>query len=123
MTVNLRSESLTSLEEMAAQYGLDADELLNQALKSYRRKLEEAKIEAEKQSFLAQHAQLKEMYLNKFIAMHHGQVIDQDENFENLHHRIRQKYGRQAILLRRVEEEPDRPLVMRSPRIRWSLST
>jgi hypothetical protein len=119
MTLNLSSKSLTNLEEMAVQYGLDADELLNQALKSYRRKLEEAKIEAEKQHFLSQHAQIKKVYLNKFVAVHQGQVVDHDESFESLHRRIRQKYGRQAILIRRVEEEPDPPLVMRSPRIWW----
>ena len=120
MTLNLSSKSLTNLEEMAVQYGVDADELLSQALKSYRRKLEEAKIGAEKQHFLSQHAQLKKAYLSQFIAMHQGQVVDHDESFEILHRRIRQKYGRQAILIRRVEEEPDPPLVMRSPRVRWS---
>lgn len=120
MALNLSSNNLTYLEEIASQYGLDADELLSKALKDYRRKLEEAKIEAEKQSFLSQHPQLKETYLNKFIAMHQGRVVDHDESFEILHRRIRQKYGRQAILIRQVEEEPDRPLMMRTPRVRWS---
>jgi hypothetical protein len=118
--MNLKTETLNDLAEMANQYGLDADELLNKALKSYRRQLEEAKIEAEKQEYLRQHTQLKQTYLGQFIAMHHGQVIDHDQKFETLHRRIRQKYGREAILMRRVEEEPDRPLVWRSPRIHWS---
>lgn len=105
---------------MATQYGLDANDLLNKALKNYRRQLEEAKIETEKQHFLSQHTQLKETYLNQFVAVHHGNVIDHDQSFEKLHYRIRQKYGREAILIRRVEEEPDRPLMMRSPRVRWN---
>jgi hypothetical protein len=115
--INLKTETLNGLAEMANQYGLDADELLNKALKSYRRQLEEIKIEAEKQEYLRQHAQLKRIYLGHFIAMHNGQVIDHDQNFEAIHRRIRQKYGREAILVRRVEEEPDRPLIWRSPRI------
>ncbi|MBI1879477.1 MAG: hypothetical protein HYR94_14870 [Chloroflexi bacterium] len=116
MTINLKSETLHELEEIASQYGLEADDLLNKALKNYRRQLEEAKIETEKQQFLSQYAQLKQIYLGQFIAMHQGQVVDHDSNFEILHRRIRQKYGREAILMRRVEEEPDRPLMWRSPR-------
>ncbi len=81
--------------------------------------MEEAKIEAEKQQYLAQYANLKETYLGQFIAMHQGQVVDHDSSFESLHRRIRQTYGREAILIRRVESEPDRPLMMRSPKIRW----
>jgi hypothetical protein len=120
MTVNLKSETLNDLAEMASQYGLDANELLNKALRNYRRQLEEAKIEAEKQQFLRQHPQLKQTYLGQFIAMHRSQVIDHDQDFETLHRRIRQKYGREAILIRQVELEPDRPLIVRSPRIHWS---
>jgi hypothetical protein len=120
MALNLNTKTLANLEEMANQYGLDADELVVNALKIYRRQLEEAKIEAEKQEFLSQHNQLKETYLGQFIAMHQGQVIDHDQDFEPLHQRIRQKYGREAILIRRVEVEPERPLLIRSPRIRWS---
>lgn len=83
-------------------------------LRNYRRQLEEAKIEAEKQQFLRQHLQLKQTYLGQFIAMHRGQVIDHDQDFETLHRRIRQKYGREAILIRQVEPEPDRLLIVRS---------
>lgn len=122
MTVNIKSETLNELEEIASQYGLEADDLLNKALKNYRRQLEETKIEAEKQHFLRQHSLLKKNYLGRFIALHHGQIVDHDQDFETLHRRIRQKYGREAILMRRVEEEPDRPLVWRSPRFHWSKS-
>jgi len=123
MTLNLSPHTLTALEEMATHYGLDANELIDNALKIYRRRLEETKIEAEKRQFLVQHNRLKENYLGQFIAMHEGQVVDHDPDFVSLHQRIRQKYGHEAILIRRVEIEPDRPLLMRSPRIRWSQPT
>jgi len=120
MALNLNPKTLADVAEMAVQYGLEADELVENALKIYRRRLEEIKIETEKQQFLVQHDRLKEIYPGQFIAMHQGQVIDHDQEFEPLHRRIRQKYGREAILIRQVEAEPDRPLMMRSPRIRWS---
>ena len=115
MAINLKSEILVDLENLANQYNLDANDLLDKALKTYRRRLEENKIETEKQYFLAQHTQLKENYLGQFIAIHLGNVIDQDSNFEALHQRIRQNYGREAILIRKVEQEPDRPLLVRRP--------
>ena len=46
--LNLKAEILADLEELAQQYELDANEVLTQALKTYRRRLEETKIEMEK---------------------------------------------------------------------------
>jgi len=120
MTFQLTAENLSYLEDMSRHYNLDINELLNQALKKYRRYMEERKIEAEKKDFLRQHAQLKQTYLGRFVAMHHGQVIDYDQDVVLLHQRIRRKYGREAILIRQVEEEPERPLIMRSPRLHWN---
>jgi len=121
--LNLKAEILADLEELAQQYELDANEVLTQALKTYRRRLEETKIEMEKKQFLAQHSRLKDTYLGQFVAMHHGQVVDHGLDFETLHQRIRHKFGREAILIRRVEEEPDPPLMIRSPKVRWSNPT
>ncbi len=120
MVLRLNPETLSELEKMADQYDVDANRLLENALKAYRRQLEEEKSKLEKQHFLSQHAKLKEAYLGHFIAMDHGQVVDHDLSFETLHQRIRQQFGRQAILIRRVEVEPDRPLMIRSPKFRWS---
>lgn len=117
MALQLKNELLVDLEKLASQYELDANDLLSSALKAYRRQLEEAKIESEKRAFLSQHSHLKATYLGQFIAIHQGQVVDYDPSFEPLHRRIRQKYGREAILIRQVEEEADRPMLIRSPRI------
>ena len=120
MSLNLNHQVVTNIKEMAGQYNLDANDLLTQALKNYRRKLEEAKIKTEKQHFLRQHSQLKTLYLGMYIAMHQGQIVDYDAHFESLHRRIRQTYGRTAILIREVKPDPDPPLMLRSPRVRWS---
>ncbi len=120
MTFQLTTENLNYLEDMAINYNLDINELLDRALKKYRRYMEERKIETEKKEFLRQHTQLKQTYLGRFIAMHQGQVIDHDQDVVLLHQRIRRKYGREAILIRQVEEEPERPLIMRSPRLHWN---
>ena len=41
-------------------------------------------------------------------AIHNGKVVDHDQDFQSLHSRIRQRFGRQPVLLRRVEAEPER---------------
>ncbi len=117
MTVTLTIENLTQLERVATQYNVDANTLFDEALKRQRRYLEERKIEREKQAFLQNHADWKQTYLGQIVAVHHGIIIDTDADMNRLHQRIRQQYGREAILIRRVEEEPDRPLMMRSPRL------
>lgn len=63
------------------------------------------------------HAELAEKYLGQYVAIHNGKVVDHDKDFHSLHSRIRQRFGRQPVLLRRVEAEPERVLAFRSPRL------
>ncbi len=66
------------------------------------------------------HAQLLVQCFGEHIAIYNGQVVDHDPKFERLHVRIRQKYGNQPVLLRRVEPQPERELMFRSPRMEKS---
>jgi len=75
------------------------------------------RIRAEARAFRAMHDRLVKEYLAKYVAIHDGAVVDHDEDFQALHARIRQKYGRQPVLLRRVEPEPERVLTFRSPSV------
>jgi hypothetical protein len=58
--------------------------------------------------------------LGEYVAIHNRQVVDRDREFQMLHTRIRQRYGRQAVLIRKVEPLADRELVFRSPRFEES---
>lgn len=64
------------------------------------------------------HAELAEKYLGQYVAIHNGKVVDHDDDFQSLHSRIRQRFGGQPVLLRCVEAEPERVLVICSPRYR-----
>ncbi len=52
-----------------------------------------------------------------YVAIHNGEVVDNDTDVRALHLRIRQQFGRIPVLLRQVmtEKEP-RDLIFRSPK-------
>ena len=97
---------------------VDADipTLLDRAVREYLDRLAEQKIIAESEAFRAMHAELLQQYWGKYVAVHDGEVVDHDEDVCALNRRIRARYGRRAVLLQRVTEQPEVELVIRSPK-------
>ena len=117
-TVILQPELMEQLEQVAAEQAVMPEEVLETAVRTYLRQIEREKIKAEAEALRSMHPELAEKYLSQYVAIHHGKVVDYDQDFQSLHSRIRQRFGRQPVLLRRVEAEPERVLVFRSPRYR-----
>lgn len=115
-TVTLQPELMEQLEQVASKQAVLPEELLETAVRTYLRQIEREKIKAEAEAFRSMHAELAERYLGQYVAVHDGKVVDHDEDFQSLHSRIRQQFGRQPVLLRRVETVSERVLVFRSPR-------
>ena len=115
-TVILQPELMEQLEQVAAEQAVMPEQVLETAVRAYLRQLEREKIKAEAEAFRSMHAELVEKYLGRCVAIHDGKVVDHDEDFQSLHTRIRQRFGRQPVLLRRVEVEPERVWTFRSPR-------
>lgn len=103
------------VHEAATTQTIQPEQLIDAAVRAYLRQLDRARIKAEVQTFQAQHADLLGSYFGEYVAMYNGQLVDHDADFEALHTRIRHKYGNQPVLLRRVEQQPTRELVFRSP--------
>ncbi|MCB0191006.1 MAG: hypothetical protein KDJ65_03605 [Anaerolineae bacterium] len=116
-TVTLSPQLLAELEQVATEQAVNPEQLLEDAVRTYLRQLEREKIKVEAEAFRKLHPQLIKLYRDQFVAVHNGTVVDYDQDFQTLHKRVRQRFGRQAILLRRVTSEPERTLVMRSPRL------
>ncbi|PKO23682.1 MAG: hypothetical protein CVU38_02810 [Chloroflexi bacterium HGW-Chloroflexi-1] len=116
-TVALQSQLVEQLEDVAAERRVRSGDLLETAVRVYLRQVEQEKIRTEASAFRAMHDRLAKEYLAKYVAIHNGAVVDHDEDFQALHARVRQKYGRQPVLLRRVEPEPERVLTFRSPSV------
>lgn len=94
---------------IASQESRKPDELVESAVRDYLRGLQRKKIEAEVRAYETMHAELVR-------ALHHGKLVDFDEDFQTLHQRIRQRYGNEAVLIRRVEAMAQPELLFRSPR-------
>ncbi len=73
--------------------------------------LDRHKISEESKIYRQQHAELKDQYLGQYIAMHNGQVVDHDTNFQTLRRRIRQRFGHTPVMITLVEEAAEQILV------------
>ncbi len=80
-------------------------------------KLEREKIHRESEAFLEQHQELLRTKKGQYVALHEGQVVDQDQDGRSLYLRIRTKYGQIPVLIRQVTEQGQRVLIFRSPRL------
>lgn len=116
-TITLQPDLAQDLERLATQRQSQVEEIVATALRRYIRQAQEEKIREEATAFGEMHAELVERYGGEVVAIHEGQVIDHDTDFVALHRRIRQRFGRVAVLLRRVSSEPERVLTFRSPRL------
>lgn len=114
--LTLQPDLLEQLESAAVERSVIANELLEIAVRAYLRQIEQEQIEAEVTAFRAMHDGLRKQFNGQYVAINHGQVVDYDPDFQTLHSRIRHRYGRRPVLLRRVGEEPERELSFRSPR-------
>jgi hypothetical protein len=128
--VSLPDHTAEKLQRIAASRGMDTTQLLVQLVEEYladqfvpqsgpeeRERVEQrSKIEREQQLYEAQHTDLLAGYQGQYIAMHEGKVVDQDVDRIALSRRIRQHYGRTAVLITQVREEPRLIINLRSPR-------
>ncbi len=116
-TITLSPQLMNELEQVATEQAVKTEELLETAVLAYLRQLGREKIKAEAEAFRAMHPELVKQYMGRYVALHEGEMVDHDEDLQTLHNRIRQRFGRQAVLIRQVTTEPDRVFVMRSPRL------
>ncbi len=79
--------------------GVSVEELLLAAWRHYRVMAQRKKIETEMAWWESQPAEMHARYAGQHIAVHNQAVVDHDVDPIALHDRIRQRYGRTAVLL------------------------
>src|SRR5688572_20003996 len=113
MSILTLSPQLTAqLEQIATEQAVNPEQLLEDAVRIYLRQLERDKIKVEAEAFRKLHPELVEQYLGQYVAIHNENIVDHDQDFQTLHGHIRQRLGRQAVLLPQVTPEPERTLVI-----------
>ena len=115
-TITLQPDLAEQVAQMAEIAGIGVTDLVNEAVSEYLERFSHEKIEAEAQAFEGMHETLKEQYFGQFVAVHNGQVVDADADFEAVFLRVQTRFGRIPILIRRVGEEPTVELHFRSSR-------
>ncbi len=108
MTALVIDRSLRSrLDEYARFLRRPVQEITTDAIRAQLDKLADAKLDAEIAVFQRLWPQLREHYDQQFVAIHAGQVVDNDLEFEPLFLRVRQRFGELVVLIRQVNETPD----------------
>ncbi len=107
---------LAELIPIAEQEDKEVSEVVNEALRRYLWEAKERKIDREMRAYRAMHAELKQRFLGKYVAIHNGELVDYDADRHALSRRVRQKYGNAAVLITPVEEQPEREFSIVSPR-------
>lgn len=117
-------EQATSIAD-ATQQPVDKvfEEALEQVFSPFPLHEKHSEMAQEVEAFKAMHPRLIETYLDKYVAVFKGKVIDHDKDVVALSRRINEKLPHEVVLIRRVEPAAERVLNMRSPRFlsrRWA---
>lgn len=111
----LEADLTERLIETAQVRDIQPNDLLEQAVRTYLRQIDRETIRSEVEAFRRMHSALVQQFLHQWVAIHRGEVVDSDADFQSLHQRIRDRYGRFPVLLRRVEPEIEREMLFRTP--------
>lgn len=118
--VNIRQDLAAQVTNLAHVVESDLEEFVNQAIQERLIRITDQILAHEIQAFEELHGQLVPEYLGKYVAVHHGAVVDSDENFEDLFLRTQTKWADTPILIRPVTSKitPE----WRGPSINWQKS-
>lgn len=72
------------------------------------------RLEQEIAAYEAMHAELWERLPGMWVAIHDGQLADQDRDKVELYHRVRDRFGRIPVLIRKVKAVPTEEIRLRT---------
>lgn len=118
-TVTLKADIVEQINDLVkySDSQVNPDEIVDQALRHYLRELRRQKLRREQQAFEQQKNELLAEYFGEYVAIHEGQVIDHDRDLRTLNSRVFKKLGRTTVLHKKVTDEPEQDIMLRSPRL------
>lgn len=102
--IALPPKMMSQVRRIASQENRTVADVVQDAVQDHLELKANAKIDWEIVAFVQQHETLKQKYFGQFVAMHDGQVIDADEDFESLFLRVQDKLPDTPVLFRLVSE-------------------
>lgn len=116
-TIVVEPQVFEGLTREAKIQARDVNEIANETLENYLKERRRIKLLDEIQAYIKMHPRLAKRYLGEWVAIHEHKLVDHDADQAALYQRIREKYGRTAVLLRQVEKGADPIHAIRSPRL------
>jgi hypothetical protein len=113
--IALRTDLRETLEKDAEQEARSINEIVNEAVEHYVRQRQLAKLDAEIAAYERLHPELRQKYWGQWIAVHEQKLVDHDSDRTALYRRVRAQYGRTAVLIRQVTEQPSGEIWVRTP--------
>lgn len=107
----------TKLAQLARAFGEAPEKIVEEAVAEHLDELNQRKLDLEIAAWEQRFPELRAQYANQFVALHQGEVVDADSEFEPLFLRVQERFGELAILIRQVGETPDESWAFRSPRL------
>jgi predicted transcriptional regulator len=120
-TISIEPTLRTRVEQIAQRLGKPAEEIVEEAIQEHLDHLDLQKLQEEGAAFKQMHADLKARYFNQYVAVHQGQVVDSDAEFEPLVLRVQSQFGDVPIYISRVAETPEVEWRFRSIRMESTL--
>jgi len=127
LTVTLSSNISARVQKLAKQRDEEiiaiVEQLLDEALpeivdeQTADDRAESDPADREMAAYIAMHPQLKAEFFGQYVAIYGGKLIDHDTDRRALYMRIVAQYPEEFVWLSKVEEEPIRTFVVRSPRL------
>ncbi len=111
----LRSDLHETLEQDAKREARSVSEIVNEAIERYLHERQIAKLDAEIATYEMMYPELRQKHLGQWVAVHEQKLVDHDSDRAALYKRVRATYGRTAILIRQVTEQPDNETWIRTP--------
>ncbi len=116
LTITFKPEVAEQITMFANEKHINAETIVDEALRTHLLKLRREKMDVELAEFHKQKEALLAQYRGEYIAMYQGKVIDHDQSLWAMHRRVFETLGRVVVLMKKVSEEPERVITMRSPR-------
>ncbi|MCI0347557.1 MAG: DUF5678 domain-containing protein [Chloroflexi bacterium] len=113
--ITLREDLRETLERDAEREARSVDDLVNEAVERFLDGRQLRKLDAEIAAYEKMHTQLRRQFLGQWVAVHEQQLVDHDSDVSALYRRVRARYGRTSVLIRRVTERPAEEIRVRTP--------
>ena len=102
--------------QVAAKEGLNGDDFVAEAVRHRLAVYRQKRIWAETERWYALPVETRKQYAGKFVAMYEDAIVDSDPNRAILYFRVRERFGRQPVLIIAGGDQPMPVYRIRSPR-------